>query len=132
MYESILVLLDCSPVDDAILRHIRELAKIHSSKVCLFHVVHAHTLDQRRFMLTKAQKCLEDGAEFLRRAGIDVILSMAEGEPVPEVLRKIEESDCDLVAMATHGHKGIADFVLGSVSNAVKHRVKKPILLIRG
>jgi len=132
MYKNILVLLDCSPVDDVILRHIRELAKIHSSKVCLFHVIHAHTLDQRRFMLERAQRCLEDGAEILRKAGIDVILSTAEGEPVPEVLKKIETSECDLVAMATHGHRGIADFVLGSVSNAVKHHIKKPLLLIRG
>ena len=41
-------------------------------------------------------------------------------------------SDFDLVALETHGHKGISDVVLGSVSRMVKHHSAKPILLLRG
>ena len=44
----------------------------------------------------------------------------------------VAESECDLVALATHGHKGIIDIVLGSVSEKLKHESDKPILLLRG
>jgi nucleotide-binding universal stress UspA family protein len=48
------------------------------------------------------------------------------------VLEKIGGSDFDLIALATHGHKGISDVVLGSVSRLLKHRCDKPILMLRG
>jgi nucleotide-binding universal stress UspA family protein len=33
--------------------------------------------------------------------------------------------------MATHGHRFLADLVLGSVSDEVRHRTDIPVLLIR-
>ena len=55
MYENILLLLDCSPVDEAIVNHVVALARIHKSTVHLFHVVHAHTLDQERALVAAAR-----------------------------------------------------------------------------
>ena len=38
---------------------------------------------------------------------------------------------CDLIAMATHGHKGLADVVRGSVANEVRHLSMIPVLMVR-
>ncbi len=131
MYENILLLMDCSPVDEAILDHVVELAKIHKSRVHLFHVVHAHTLDQQRIMVERAEECLSRAQARIEREHIPVTSSFSEGEPSEVVLMKACEFDCDLVALATHGHKGISDALLGSVSQKLKHDCDKPILLLR-
>ena len=132
MYEKILLLMDCSPVDEAILNHVLQLAKIHKSKVHLFHVVHAHTLDQQRVMVTQAEECLARAQAALEKEHVSTSFSFSEGEPAQLVLDKVAGSDFDLVALATHGHKGISDVVLGSVSRLLKHCCDKPILMLRG
>ena len=38
---------------------------------------------------------------------------------------------CDLIAMATHGHSGLARWALGSVTERVLHATKLPILIVR-
>lgn len=53
VYKKILVTIDCSPVDDAILRHISAVARQNEAKVYLLHVVHSHTLDQDRVMRSR-------------------------------------------------------------------------------
>lgn len=132
MYGKILLLMDCSPVDEAILNHVVELAKIHKSKVHLFHVVHAHTLDQQRIMIANTEECLSRAQAILKKEHISASFSFSEGEPSELVLAEIAGSDFDLVALATHGHKGISDVVLGSVSRLLKHHSDKPILMLRG
>ncbi len=132
LYQNILLLLDCSPVDDVIVAHVRELAKYHHSKVHLFHVIHAHTLDQERLMFEKTEKSFAEIKSILEADGIDVTSSAVVGEPAEEVLKKSEEPVWDLVAMATHGHKRFSDFILGSVSEVLKHNIDKPLLMLSG
>ena len=132
MYEKILLLMDCSPVDQRIVDHVVDLAAVHGSRVHLFHVLHAHTLDQLRTMQAESTACLDAAVGRFAERGVSADYSMVQGEPNEQVLKKIEECGCDLVALATHGHGGFADFILGSVSRAVKHQATKPILLLRG
>ena len=54
------------------------------------------------------------------------------GEPVREITKRIQEKGCDLVAMGTHGHRGMADLFLGSTASPVQHSVDVPVLLLRG
>ncbi|TFG63195.1 MAG: universal stress protein [Spirochaetales bacterium] len=132
MYKKILLLIDCSDVDDVILKHVTKLAKFHKASVSLFHVVHAHTLDQRRILQAKAEICLSRSRKALADEGVGADYSLAEGEPSEQILQKLSEAEFDLVALATHGHRFFGDFVLGSVSKMLKHNCDVPILLIRG
>ncbi len=132
LYEKILLLLDCSPVDEVILKHVLELSKIHRSTVFLFHVVHAHTLEQERVMVEKVKKCFKEAEKLFKENKVEVTYSYRVGEPESEVLKIINEGKWDLICLATHGHKGIKDFLKGSVSDVIKHNTDKPILMIRG
>ena len=38
----------------------------------------------------------------------------------------------DLVVMGAHGHKGLKDIVFGTTINAVRHKLKAPLLVVRG
>ncbi len=132
MYQNILLLMDCSPVDEAILEHVVALAEVHGSQVHLFHVIHAHTLDQRRALEQKAEECLTRALATLERGGISAHRSTSEGEPIEQILQQLSRQEYDLIALATHGHGPVAEVILGSVCRALRHHTDKPILMIRG
>jgi len=132
MYKNILLLIDCSHVDQTIVDHIKNLARFHGSRVHLFNVIHAHTMDQERIMTEQQTEYFKKFTKEFQEAGIEVGSSTALGEPAELVLQKASEPIWDLVAMATHGHKGFSDFILGSVSDKLKHKLNKPLLLIHG
>lgn len=131
MYKKILVTIDCSTVDDAIMRHVTALALQNGATVCLLHVVHSHTLDQDRVMREKIEGCLESWRRKLEEQGVKTLTQIRSGEPVEEILNEINKGDYDLVAMATHGHTLIGDVVFGSVSDSLKHKIRVPLLLVR-
>ena len=132
VYKNILVSMDCSPVDDAIIDHIIPLALQNSARVHLLHVVHSHTLDQDRALRRQAEAMLHEQRDKLRSRGIDVRILLKSGEPDEEILEEIQGSDYDLVAMATHGHSFIGDILFGSVSRTLKHKIDVPLLLLKG
>ncbi|NOY82370.1 MAG: universal stress protein [Kiritimatiellaeota bacterium] len=132
VYKNILVTIDCSPVDDAVLEHIAALAQQNDAEVCLLHVVHSHTLGQERALRHAAETALNAGRERLEGNGVRVHTRIRSGEPEAEILAEIAGNEYDLLAMATHGHTFWADMLLGSVSDSLKHRIHIPMLLIRG
>ena len=130
VYKKILVAMDCSPVDDAIIEHVSALAIQNNASVYLLHVVHSHTLDQDRALREQAQAALQSHCELLRAHDIEAHVVIRGGEPDAEITAEVEAKDYDLVAMATHGHSFIGDFLFGSVSRTLKHRISIPLLLI--
>lgn len=52
------------------------------------------------------------------------------GHPPEEILNAAEEEDCDAIVIGTHGKGFLAHTFLGSVSNAVLHRTRKPVFII--
>jgi manganese transport protein len=47
------------------------------------------------------------------------------------LLRIAREEHVDLVAMATHGHRGLGDLVHGTTVNRVRHEATVPVLLLK-
>ena len=130
VYKNILVAMDCSPVDEAIIEHVSALAIQNSARVHLLHVVHSHTLDQERALRERAQTCLAEHGGALKSQGVEINVIVRSGEPDEEILKEIDEHEYDLVAMATHGHSFLADIIFGSVSDTLKHKTSTPLLLI--
>jgi len=131
VYKKILVTIDCSPVDEAILRHVSALARQNDAAVYLLHVVHSHTLDQERALREKAESALESYRGMLEVQGIETHTLIRSGEPDHEILEEIAGAAYDLVAMATHGHSFIGDLLFGSVSRSLKHKISIPLLLLK-
>ena len=139
MYQKILMPVENSPYDDAIVDHVRELAMIHKSSVVLIHVADGWAarnfaqLDLRESEeMKKDREYIERVSAELETAGIDADAVLASGDPAKEITAAAAREGCDLIAMATHGHKFIGDMVLGSVSHTVRHASHVPLLLVRG
>ena len=116
VYKKILVAMDCSSVDDAIIEHVSALAIQNNAQVYLLHVVHSHTLDQDRALRELADTSLKSRCEILQARGIETHIVIRSGEPDAKILEEIEGKDYDLVAMATHGHSFMGDILFGSFS----------------
>lgn len=137
MYKKILVALDNSHVDQNLLKHVAELAKFHHSQLILMHVSEgwvARNFDV--FELKESDEMIKDRvyleltAEGLRKQGLQVEIFIAHGEPPVEIIKKAEGDHCDLIAMASHGHRFFADFFLGSAIEEVRHKSHVPILIL--
>ena len=136
MYQKILVTLDGTPSDAAIIGHIRSLASAMHSKVCLLHV--ADGWAARTFGRDAVHSEIDADTAYLQKvlgelqaAGITVEAELAYGDPVQEIVKWIERKGCDLVAMSTHGHRFIADIFLGTTASRVQHSVSVPVRLLR-
>lgn len=139
MYRKILVPVENSPFDDAIIDHVRELARLCNSSVVLIHVADGWAarniaqLDLRESEEMKQDHAyLERLAEELEADGLDAEALLASGDPAAEISEAAAREGCDLIAMSTHGHKLIGDILLGSVAHDVRHASHIPVLLVRG
>ena len=136
MYDKILVTLDATGTDRAIINHIRELAKIMHSKVVLLHVAEGwaartYGSDAVSPEITSDRKYLDDVKKELESAGLSVEAHLAFGHPPAEIIKWIQAQHCDLVAMSTHGHRLLADILFGTTAHQVQHAVNVPVLLLR-
>lgn len=138
LYDRILVPLEHSPADDTIIAHARELARRLGSSLVLIHVAdgwvarNIKELDLRESEEMRDDRgYLEDVATRLQGEGLDVDAVLAAGDPAKEIAAAAEREECDLIAMATHGHRLLDDVVRGSTATALRHLTKIPILMVR-
>ena len=136
MYQTILITLDTTPTDRAIIQHVKALAAELHSHVVLLHVADgwaARTFgpDAVSPEITEDNAYLERVRKEFESAGIAAEAHLAYGEPVKEIVRWVNEKHCDLVAMSTHGHRFLADLFLGTTASRVQHSINIPVLLIR-
>jgi nucleotide-binding universal stress UspA family protein len=139
MYKRILVPVENSAYDDAILQHVRGLAKLCKASVVLIHVADgfaARNANQLGLRESEEMRLdinyLEKVTAELERDGIDADSILAGGDPSKEIADAAEREQCDLIAMSTHGHKFVKDVLYGSVANEVRHKTRVPVLLVRG
>ncbi len=131
MYEKILVPLDGSSVDQFIIRHLLQLAPIHHSRVFLLRVLHFHTRDSLAHETAEAAEYLRTVCTSFDQAKIPAESIIEYGEPDEVILSVSVNRGCDLIAMASHGHRLIKDMLMGSVVNKVRHATAIPILVVR-
>src|SRR5580698_5159501 len=136
MYKTILVTLDGTPTDRAIIEHIKSLAKLAQSRVVLLHVADgwaARTFgsDAVSPEITEDTAYLNQVRSEFQSAGIPADAELAFGEPADEIVKWVAQKGCSLVAMSTHGHRLLADIFLGATASRVQHRISVPVLLLR-
>ena len=136
MYKTILVTLDGTASDRAIIEHIKSLAQFMHSRIVLLHVAdgwaaRTYGADAVSPEVTQDKTYLAKVRSEFQSAGIAADAELAFGEPADEIIKGVEEKGCDLVAMGTHGHRLVGDLFLGTTARRVRHSVDVPVLLLR-
>jgi manganese transport protein len=138
VYKKILVALENSRADHALIPHVTEFARLFKSELLLVHVADGWVArNYDKMHLAESQEMKEDRrylervADDLRKKGARVSTYLALGDPAKEILKTSTREHCDLIAMTMHGHGLLADIVLGSAIHNVRHKSKVPLFLAR-
>lgn len=146
MYKKCLVPLDGSELAECALNHVKSLVKEKTvGEVTILNVVKVDipwsqfsekkTIDLeaiRKPLFSAARKYLADVESRLSAEGISVKTAAIEGNrPGETIIGYAQENGMSLIVMATHGHTGFKQLLLGSVATRVLHESPVPVLLIR-
>ena len=139
MYRRILVPLEHSRYDAVILEHVRGLGRHCGSEIVLLHVADGWAArNLRQLALRDSEEMhadrayIEQCAAGLVAEGFTAEAVLATGDPATEIVAAADRERCDLIAMATHGHRWLQDALRGSTASAVRHASGIPVLFVRG
>lgn len=131
MFERIVLAMDLSPDWDRILVCAEEFKSLGCEQIILTHVVAAkgitgaHPAARSEVLPTLvAQK------KQLESQGFNVIIETPVGQPAFSLNEVAENHFTSLIVVGSHGKSALREAVLGSVSNALLHQIRCPVLLI--
>ena len=144
-FTTIAVAVDDSEPADAAAAFATELAMPSSSKMTFISVIDNDALYEQisrygGYGAVEIQSEWESETRYLvdaaaRRAKSAGITStegvVAFGDPGDELLARIGASNADLVAIGTHGRRGLRRLMLGSVAETIVRKSKTPVVVIR-
>ena len=134
-YTRIAITVDFSPSDStAISNAITQGGK--TAEYILIHIVEtagARLMDNEIDDLeTVSDKLnIEKYKNELESKGFIVHSKLGYGNPKKSIPEIVNNSDCDLLVMGAHGHRGLKDILLGTTLDAVRHNVKVSVLIVK-
>jgi nucleotide-binding universal stress UspA family protein len=145
-FETVLVPLDGTDQSEQALNHAIELGELFEAAYHLTRIVSypvdlsspylPHTAQLNQEILDDARQAaadyLEAHAERMRRRGLRVTTSVGvDAQAGHGILSEAEAVGAGLVAMATHGRKGLSRVILGSAADKVLRGLNVPLLMYR-
>lgn len=143
-FSKILVAIDGSDHAEKAFRHAMSLAQKFGSRVVVVHVMSPPRAggEMGHFPVQEAIKVAFESAESLvskfssiaqKEFGLPVetVTAKGGGAVADEILKTADSSKADLIVMGSRGLTGFKELVLGSVSSAVVHRAKVPVLTVK-
>jgi nucleotide-binding universal stress UspA family protein len=125
---NVLVPVDGSRFSLAVLEPLLEFVRAVDAHVRLLHVNEPTPYDGR---WDSPDETLKAADQILREACIPASIEQRRGDPGEEILEAAAETDCDLIAMTTHGRSGPSRWVFGSVTAKVLRSAPIPLLVVR-
>jgi nucleotide-binding universal stress UspA family protein len=146
MYHHILIPTDGSELSEKAITHGIALAKAHQGKITALHVTppfHISALEpitvaqnaqERNVRQARvlASQHLDVVAKAARAAGVDcTTVHVVHEHPYRAIIDTAISERCDLIAMASHGRRGISAVILGSETAKVLAHSTIPVLVVR-
>lgn len=132
IFKKILYPTDFSFSSHRVFDFVRALKKAGMKEVVLSHVVDDRYLFPYRAKQAKkeAKIRLEAIKQELEERGVKAKVVVSLGAPLTEILHLSEEEDVSLIALGSHGKGYLKEVFLGSVSENVIRRSRRPVLVV--
>ena len=138
MYRHILVAIENSDADRAVIQHIEQLARLTGAHLLLVHVADGWAARHFEDLKLRESEEIRDDKAYLTKLcdeltsrGLETRARLAMGDPATELVKVAVEEGVDLIAMSTHGHRFLNDLLHGSTADRVRHNVTMPVLMVR-
>ena len=138
MYTHILVAIEHSDADRAVIEHVEQLARMTGARLLLVHVADGWAARAYNELKLRDSEEIRDAREYLTRLcdemverGFKARTRLAMGDPATELVKVASEESVDLIAMSTHGHRFLNDLLRGTTADRVRHNVEIPVLMVR-
>jgi nucleotide-binding universal stress UspA family protein len=140
--KQILAALDFSDVTESVVERAASLAAAFAAELTLLHVAAEDPAfvgygagpdtvrKDRARELREEHRRLQEMAEGLRGRGIAARALFVEGPSVEKILHEAERLEVDTIVIGSHGHTALYRALLGSVSEGVVHKTRRPVLLV--
>lgn len=143
MFKHILLPTDGSPLSENAMRQCLQFAKETGAKVTSVHVIpdfHLYNFNAELVATSKDQYVedftkhahhhLDKVASAAQEIGVPCETSVLRNDhPYEAIISAAEQKDCDLIAMATHGKKGLKGLLVGSETQKVLTHSQIPVLV---
>jgi len=140
MFKRILVPLDGSSTAEEAIPHAITFANISEAKLVLLRIlepfppVRSMSPAELKKVKQRAREWAEDYFERisidLQKQGISHEMEILEGRASVMIEKFAEESDIDLIVLASRGHTGLTRWLMGSVADRVIRGATVPVLLV--
>jgi manganese transport protein len=133
-YNRIAITVDFSDSDNAALSQ-AVLQAQNNTQLILIHIVEtagALVLGEeiKDHESTSDIKQLDKYRNYLVDMGYEVETALGYGNPKKQIPIIVNQKQAELLIMATHGHKGINDFLFGTTLDKVRHSINVPVLIV--
>ncbi|MGB5718866.1 MAG: universal stress protein [Gammaproteobacteria bacterium] len=138
----LLVCVDLSESTEIIVKKIEEITKELPAKVWLLHNAVPEPgfvefkVDPQAARESLAKKFhfehrqIQELANRMREAGVDTTALLVHGTTVETILEEASDLKADMIVVGTHGRGAMYQLLMGSVSEAVLHKSRLPVLLV--
>lgn len=145
MYKHLLIATDGSELAQRAVAQGCELAKALGSKVTVVTVTEPWRMvapaevavvypieEYEQAAASNANKILADAASAAAKAGLSCeTMHIKDQFPAEGIVETAQARACDLIVMASHGHRGLMEFVLGSQAHRVVTTCAVSVLICR-
>jgi manganese transport protein len=133
-YHRIAVALDFTARDRQLIAHALKQSN-EITRIILIHIVEsapAKVLGKETddFETRKDQEKLDEYVSFLQQKGFNAESFLGFRNRQKEIPRLVKEANADLLIIGAHGHSGMKDWLYGETSDAVRHQLKIPVLIV--
>ncbi len=145
MFHHILIPTDGSPLSMEAAKKGIELASGVGASVTLMTAIEPFNIlstnneqlartqaEYARYAAEEASRHLDDAEKLAKKAAVTCDRVQVEHpHPYQAIIQTAQEKGCDLIAMASHGRRGVAALVIGSETAKVLTHSKIPVLVYR-
>jgi nucleotide-binding universal stress UspA family protein len=144
VFEKILLPTDFSDVAEKALDFVKQLKDAGTHEVVILHVIKKNSLEViaqyssiRDFREVEkevegdARKRISRIKEELKECGFNVQVRIETGFPFSEILRVETEENVSAIVIGSHGLSNLKEILLGSVSESVIRKSKKPVIVVK-
>jgi nucleotide-binding universal stress UspA family protein len=143
MFRKILYPTDFSDVSLKALDYIKQLKEGGTEEILILHVIDSrglqaietsvpqHSIEFENALMEDAERELSSLETELTKHDLKVTKRMIVGNPLQEILKAEKEEEISIIVIGSHGKSNLEEMFMGSISEKVVRKCKKPVLIVK-